>query len=525
MDRMFFFPSVTAEQIVSLRGAQIQCLPFNCEGHPGVVVDRAQAEAAAQLLGLEIAGEDTATGYGGVVTAYTVRIDDPNPRRRRRGQVTDDAAGAAGSPPILRVTTYAWPEMEGRDKMIKIVKDVLLPAVQRNIKVSRSYGSGRGDITCPPGSIGLHLGEGIQQGGSVFPLVLGVRLKHRLMSVMQENSRDDSISLSDDEGVVFAQIVGDHIYILPAIGHHCDDPQEQELFRKILERVVEERTLTPEARIERLRRKMEENRAATRVSYMNLCRSRSEKAIADAQRTIASVERTVAEYEREIVAKVRQLRALQQQLPALQAALGTADEKYGREFDKLLAHPKVVEMEIQGNMLKVLTEVLYCTDPGTKLLHEIGAFRIEINTESGSVHWFNLTRRVHGMENNMQAPHVFNRGHACLGNTSETFPTLIAAHEYAAVTAIAIQFVESVNTNDGAGRHIAKWPVAKMAPATEGQPATPEPLPPPPPPPPVIREEPVVDDEREEWEEDEYDPDDDYEPQLGPEDGPIVEAP
>ncbi|MCK5085666.1 hypothetical protein KAK05_03070, partial [Candidatus Parcubacteria bacterium] len=138
-------------------------------------------------------------------------------------------------------------------------------------------------------------------------------------------------------------------------------------------------------------------------------------------------------------------------------------EKYALEFDKLMGSRGVTNIEVDDKKIKVFTDTLYCTDPRTDILHEIGEFRIEIsfNGKEDCVRWFNLTRNIDGNKSNMQAPHVFKNGKACLGNAAEIFPELIANFEFAAVALVAIQFIESVNTDDSAGKHIDSWPIAK----------------------------------------------------------------
>ena len=123
----------------------------------------------------------------------------------------------------------------------------------------------------------------------------------------------------------------------------------------------------------------------------------------------------------------------------------------------------VTNIEVDDKKIKVFTDTLYCTDPRTDILHEIGEFRIEIsfNGKEDCVRWFNLTRDINGNMPDMQAPHVFKNGKACLGNAAEIFPELIANFEFAAVALVAIQFIESVNTDDSAGKHIDSWPIAK----------------------------------------------------------------
>lgn len=138
-------------------------------------------------------------------------------------------------------------------------------------------------------------------------------------------------------------------------------------------------------------------------------------------------------------------------------------EVLGREFDALASIGKVVRVDMSGPFLKVFTKTLYCTDPRTGVLHEIGAFEINIPTDlSNHVIWDNKTRKVSsGGGSAMNAPHVGASGHACLGNMKEVFSALISKRDFAAAVEAAIAFVESVNVNDVWGAGIHHWPAAR----------------------------------------------------------------
>jgi hypothetical protein len=136
------------------------------------------------------------------------------------------------------------------------------------------------------------------------------------------------------------------------------------------------------------------------------------------------------------------------------------NEQFGREYDELLAIDKVTNVTVGGGQIIVETSALYCRDPRTGYVHEIGAFKIQIPTEGGRVRWFNQTRIVQIDDRKMNAPHVASDGHACEGTTKEEWPQFIAQRQFAYVVMKAIQFIESVNTSDVWGKGINHWPIA-----------------------------------------------------------------
>ena len=156
---------------------------------------------------------------------------------------------------------------------------------------------------------------------------------------------------------------------------------------------------------------------------------------------------------------VRQSRQDEQDLFQLEAH---PDDELGREFDCLLDVASVVDVKVGDNKLTVTTEVLNCVDPRTGILHEIGAFDIQIPTNGSSdIRWFNRTRKVDGYREGMNAPHVWAAGNACLGNTEALFPKLTAKRDFASAVQVAVAFIEYVNVDDPAGKLIHHWPYAR----------------------------------------------------------------
>ena len=167
---------------------------------------------------------------------------------------------------------------------------------------------------------------------------------------------------------------------------------------------------------------------------------------------------TLANSQRSVHDTLLQVRADEHALFQMEAA---PDEELGREFDRLLDIANVLDVKVNDRKLIVTTDVLYCRNPDTDDLHEIGAFDIHIPTEGGDIRWFNKTRKVDAYQEDMMAPHIFSDGRACLGNVQDLFPRLISQRDYSTCVQLAIAFVEAVNTDDSAGSHIDSWPIAR----------------------------------------------------------------
>ncbi len=136
-------------------------------------------------------------------------------------------------------------------------------------------------------------------------------------------------------------------------------------------------------------------------------------------------------------------------------------EELGREFDELCRVYKVRSVEVKQRSIVIMTDMLYCVDPRSGKRHEIGEFKITIPMDnSAEVTWLNQTRTIKMDGRTMHAPHVSSHGHACFGNTQDLFPMLIKKREFASAVQLAIAFVESVNTSDAWGKGITRFPEA-----------------------------------------------------------------
>jgi len=272
----------------------------------------------------------------------------------------------------------------------------------------------------------------------------------------------EGLLIEDDAGNQVGELIGDSLYIHYPLSASADlrlswdGKSVSVLFRKILEETITIMTATPEEKAAREEDRRQKRRAASREAYMKACARRIEKTIEGTKRAIKDNETRVNQLQEELVKCIREGNGARRKLEQLEASNAGVEEGYGKEFDNLLEVDKVRDVRIEEGAIEVFTDILYCVDPRSKKKHEIGAFRIEVGL-NGQVRWFNLTRKINGHD----APHVFSGdGSACLGNMHEILPELVANYEFAALAMVAIQFIESVNTDDSAGKHISDWPVA-----------------------------------------------------------------
>lgn len=137
-------------------------------------------------------------------------------------------------------------------------------------------------------------------------------------------------------------------------------------------------------------------------------------------------------------------------------------ERFADEYERLVAVDKVKAVRVTNGALLVFTDTLSATNPKDGKRHELGNFLIMIRTDGGEdgVRWFNSTRRIRTVQPGMNAPRVYPDGTACVDEVKETLLELIAQFEFATVTELAIQFVETVG-EDELSKFIEKWPLAR----------------------------------------------------------------
>ncbi|HYD93182.1 MAG TPA: hypothetical protein VEB18_01850 [Candidatus Paceibacterota bacterium] len=269
------------------------------------------------------------------------------------------------------------------------------------------------------------------------------------------------VRIEDDNEQVVGELVGNNLYILEAL-QFVEYQNAIPILRHILDEVVFQRTATEEERAQRTRERALQLRPKFREAYVAACGGRFKKTIDSTKVAISTGKQKVDQLTKDLVTAIRETAGAERKLEQLEAVGPSTFETYGLEFDRLVEIPKIRDVRVDNGVIKVFTDILYCVDPRTSIRHEIGAFRIDISIH-GSVQWHNLTRKVDGYKGQMNAPHIWNNGTACLGNMAEIIPDLIGRYEFAALAMVCIQFVESVNVDDPAGKMISNWPVAQSA--------------------------------------------------------------
>jgi hypothetical protein len=261
-----------------------------------------------------------------------------------------------------------------------------------------------------------------------------------------------------------------NIYIPFALSRY--NVESRQIFKAILEHAVVVMNMT-QAEADAIRATVESDEASTLVDrYITLCNSVVSVPVSNIENSLADLVARRTLYERDLV-------ELNRTIEVKEAALDNAkrnkttdlSDKYRRDLEAIQRFPKVRLVGVRKGNIEVYTKCIYCLDDRSDKYHRLGEYRILIplrQTRHGrdGIRFLNLTEvSPHGY----QAPHVFSEGNACFGTLNNVIPDLISGIDIPPLVSMLIQFLETANTADSAGRNVSMWPEATLEEVTREQ--------------------------------------------------------
>lgn len=322
-----------------------------------------------------------------------------------------------------------------------LVKEILAPVVGSNVVIRNCNGQNANPVD--DGKFRIFLYSSPIGAPCMVPpeRVWGHRMLKREQAFAPSAN---GMPIIDDNGFIVGEIIGRNLYLHMQF-IHFGAKMEAALAAKLLVEVRKEVLGAVDADRRAIADKVSEH-------FVGECLRQFSEGKA---RKVTSAE--VSQAQSNFSAQLRSARLEEFNLFRLQAAPG---EEIGREFDELMNLANVKNVRVEGDLIVVSTDKIYCVHPKTGVKYDIGAFDIQISTADNMIKWFNKTRKVTGGNGAMNAPHVDGNGNACMGNTKDLFPNLIYKREYSSAIQLAIAFVEAVNVDDAWGAHIGRWPEA-----------------------------------------------------------------
>jgi hypothetical protein len=354
---------------------------------------------------------------------------------------------------IKTIKVHRWNGSARQTEFIKILSEVLQPAIGKNILIDVPHGSrtnrrfvqdlAREDTFC------VSLWSSPDTGNCVPPITAyGYQIPTRDAGNFGPYMEGEPIVT--DEGDEIAAVSDRMLCIYFDI---CHSEREENI--AILKAICKQA-----ARI-LVDGPSEYNAELAREAYVKACSSRFDKTIDQLTIQIKDYEDAVRDHQKNLLLAIRNSEMLKREIDSLSEGAVEIRDRLVREFNALLRIPKIEFVKWRGNNMIARTKDLYCIDERTGCEHHIGKFDVFIDNTTTEARFINLTHKIHGYATDMNAPHVFADGRACLGNMQEVLPKLIATYEWSAAVQVCLAFLQSVNVADSAGTHINKWPISR----------------------------------------------------------------
>ena len=139
-------------------------------------------------------------------------------------------------------------------------------------------------------------------------------------------------------------------------------------------------------------------------------------------------------------------------------------EKALDDYIETIKIPNVLSINIIDNTIHVYTKNIYAQDERTEKWHDIGTFHIRIGMMSNdynisnTVKIMNTKHQIRGLNEDMQAPHIFHDGTICHGSLATGMIEAYKRRNLFELVYQIILFLKTANVDDSAGKYINKWP-------------------------------------------------------------------
>jgi len=266
------------------------------------------------------------------------------------------------------------------------------------------------------------------------------------------------ISVEDENMIVVAELVEQHIYVLfdPFSG---GDQRGYDTLALVLEAAAESIEVlraTPLAAQTTVRAALQ---TKTRDAFVAHSLRGLESQRASAARAVEATQSRITQLLAEQTDEVRALRELQLARDLERALQRPGEPRLVVELDAIRALPEVTAAYFDGTRIVLLTKPIAFTDPSSRKSSIPCRYRIVIYPDGshGGVRWFNLQHEADGLLPDMQAPMVYPTGQALMGPTQTLFPPMLGREEFAKVAGLALRSLRTIQASDVAASFVGAW--------------------------------------------------------------------
>jgi hypothetical protein len=152
---------------------------------------------------------------------------------------------------------------------------------------------------------------------------------------------------------------------------------------------------------------------------------------------------------------IERVKTLEDSLEALKLPKDATATKIASEIVKIKSLEKVEEVLYGENKLTFLTKFLYLYDANEDKYYEGARYLITVYLDEANIRITSDNLKQGYWTSQDPHPHVDgNNGRPCLGSIESSVAELCGNREYMVLACLLIDYVESVNTNDIAGRSV-----------------------------------------------------------------------
>jgi hypothetical protein len=365
---------------------------------------------------------------------------------------------------------------ENGNRFAEIAEEILLPMVQKDVCFTVPHQSRERLRT--DGNFYIHIWScfsGHHEYELVTPpsKIYGFEVDCRDEAFRPKRKKEiGKVFLCPGTSYEVAELIDNNLFIHHDICHK-GTLRELAIFKQLLLEVTQELRPSSEkiaARLGSELKEMREKKEETRGSFEALYLAELLKRTREDEEALIVNARKVEKIKEEMANLLAKRTAAIEQLEKYSGMSSLTDEAHSAEFDKLLAIPGVLGVQIEKDTLKVYTQLIRIVEDD--VTYRIGRFRIEISMigKEPGLKFFNLTNKGRGpgydrprdfnaaSDYNRHHPHVNEEGVPCLGNLKEAIPRYVQASQFSVVTILAMQFLATANVEDKAGRGLKWWP-------------------------------------------------------------------
>lgn len=192
-------------------------------------------------------------------------------------------------------------------------------------------------------------------------------------------------------------------------------------------------------------------------TFCSLIKRHREQHVSNDKRQIQQWERDLVTYQRTIKTLHDQLIQKKRQLSANENYLTEILNKFENDLNILIQHEKIKDIHINDEFITIFTIPLRIYASNNRI-YQGGEYTIKIDMFSSDVSFDSNCKHPSFWSTTDPHPHVDGTTNkACLGNIESTVAELCSQMQLYALTMILIDFLESANVSDAAGKCVVNW--------------------------------------------------------------------